>query len=298
MQIKADTINNDSLLESKVPEAPEDIKLFVYTEKPNKIRLLKKKVFRPNKVVFTFNRAINDFKIIPQDFSSDSIWHFDTYTRNRDTVTAFLLGIEKDTINVIIAEGEQHIDTLELVLIKKKKKKQENTGGLFARKKAEEDTVAPKPKPIPKISYQNNISNSFPFFSEIEFKFKVPLNSYFLERIELYKAKDTLWIPVSYEAWLSDTANRQRVRIKSKFEERAKYKLLIRDSSFFDLYDATNDSITRTFIATQMREYGSLKLEVQYQEGEQLIIQLLFMITVFILWQDQCFKNYKLSILN
>lgn len=274
VQVKTDSIINDSI-EPQAPQTPEDIKLFVYSERPKKIRFLTKKIFRPNKVVFTFNRGINDFRIIPQDFSSDSIWHFDTYSRNRDTVTTFLLGLKNDTINVIIAEGEQHIDTLELVLIKAKKKKQEETSGFFGIKKAQKDTMPPKPKPIPKISYQNNISNSFHFFSEIEFKFKVPLNSYYLERIELYKARDTLWIPVRYEAWLSDTANRQRIRIKSKLEERAKYKLLIRDSSFFDLYSATNDSITRTFTATQMREYGSLKLELEYQGGEQLIIQLL-----------------------
>ena len=130
-------------------------------------------------------------------------------------------------------------------------------------------------KKIPKISYSNNIRPAHHFFSEMEFSFNVPLKKYNFDRIELYKERDTLWIPVKINCRIIDKASKQKIRIKVKFEERKKYKLVIRDSTFYDLYNTTNDSLEKEFSTTEIREYGSLKLDINYEGKYPLIIQLM-----------------------
>jgi len=261
----------DSTIKQEVINPPADINMFVFNEIPKETKLISNKTFPPNKLMFVFNRPVNNFKITPLDFKLDTIWHKEVYSNNRDTITCFLMAIKQDTINVALADGNQNLDSLELVLVKKQRV-------AFNRRSRNNDEVeAPKPKakPIPKISFVTNISNEFPFFGSIALKFKVPLNNYDLSRIELYQARDTLWIPINYTAYLSDSINRLQINIDAKFSEREKYKLLIRDSSFYDIYYATNDTFQKEFFTTEMRQYGSLKLDVNYDNNDQLLIQLL-----------------------
>ncbi|MCK5846495.1 MAG: Ig-like domain-containing protein [Bacteroidales bacterium] len=267
-------IANDSVKPAK--EKPEDLNLFVFEEWPKDIKFISRKIFPPHKVLFTFNKPIKDFNLIPLDFTPQANWHYDVYGNDGDSVTCFLLGIDKDSIDVIIADGDLHLDTLEIVLANKKKKSVNTGGGLFGRKKTKEDgksTVVKKV--IPKIDYSNNVTKAVHFFSELSFNFKVPLDNYKHERIELYQARDTLWIPVKIETRVVDKEKKQRISIKAKFQERKKYKLVVQDSTFFDLYLSTNDSLEKTFETTEMREYGSLDLNVKYSGESPLIIQLL-----------------------
>lgn len=263
--------STDSTIKQEVITPPADINMFVYNEMPKETKLISNKIFPPSKLLFVFNRPVTNFKITPLDFKTDTIWHKEIYSRNRDTITCFLMAIKQDTIKVAIADDKQNLDTLELVLVKKQataaRGRSRNNNNVVAEK--------PKAKPIPKISFTTNIGNEFPFFGSIALKFKVPLNSYDLSRIELYQARDTIWIPIQHRAYLSDSINMLQINIDAKFSEREKYKLLIRDNSFYDIYYATNDTFQKDFFTTEMRQYGSLKLDVNYDNNDQLIIQLL-----------------------
>ena len=254
------------------PPLPSAIKLYAYTETPKEVKLLSNRVISQNKILFTFNSDIQDFKLLPIGFESDTIWHFDTKNPTGDSIFTYLMGVEKDTIFVSVADGNNILeDSLRLILVKKKR-----SPVASRRKKKEEDAVeTPKPIPAPKLVFKNNLSQSFPFFGEVSLKFSVPLIAFHFDRIELYKAKDTLWIPINFEAELSDTINNQKIIIHSEFSERERYKLLVRDSTFFDIYHATNDSIKSEFLTTEMRQYGSLKLIVNYSSQKSLIVQLL-----------------------
>lgn len=261
------------------PEKPKDINLFVFKEWPKEPKFMDKKVYPPNKVLFTFNRPIKDFRMIPLDFTpSQKDWHFDVHGVEGDSITTYLLAVDKDTIDVILADGDFILDTLELVLAKPKRKVISSGGGLFGRNKQAKanasDTVKKK-KVIPKIKYTSNIGNTVHFFSELGFSFKVPLSNYKADRIQLYKARDTLWIPVKSESRIVDEQKMLRIKISATLDERKKYKLVVRDSTFFDLYGATNDSIEKKFQTTEMREYGSLDLVVKYSGSQPLIIQML-----------------------
>ena len=266
-------IKNDSIKPKK--EKPEEIKLFVFEEWPKETKYMAKKVSPPHKVLFTFNRPVDDFNLIPLDFTPIKDWHFDIYGNDKDSITSYLLGIEKDSIDIIIADGNTHLDTIELILTKKKRRNSKVAKrGLFDRNKKDDKKKTVKKK-VPKISYTNNIKNAVHFFSELSFNFNTPLSDYKFDRIKLYKARDTLWTPVKFEVRIVDLDKKQRVNIKAVFEERKKYKLVIDDSTFFDLYKYTNDSLERIFETTEMREYGSLDLKVNYESNETLIIQLL-----------------------
>ncbi len=271
----SDYINLDSTVNSKVNKKPDPINLFTFKEEPKETKFLTKKIYPPHKVLFTFNRSVDDFRIKALDFTPDSVWHFDVYGLNKDSITSYLLGINKDTINVALFDGNTALDTLELVLIKKKRKNNSRSKGLFGKRAKEEKKDTVIKKAIPKISFTHNASGSFPFFSDIELKFKVPISGYNFSKIELYKKKDTLWLPIKVKAILSDTIRKQRIKLKAMLEERKSYKLLIRDSCFFDLYNATNDTLETIFTTTELREYGSLIVNIKYKDKYPLIVQLL-----------------------
>lgn len=263
-----DKINKDSIMSKNITPKYPDINLFVFKETPKELKLISNKTYPPNRALFVFNKAVSDFKIKPLNFAPDTIWHKEVYGINRDSVTTFLMSIKKDTINVLLSDSDKNLDTLEMVLVKKKRKSSNRRNQVVKQ-------VKPKAKTIPKISLTTNLSANFHFFSSIEVKFKVPLRNYNLNKIELYKSKDTSWIPIKHKSYLSDSINRLSINIDANFSEREKYKLLIRDSCFFDIYYATNDTFQKEFFTTEMRQYGSLKLDINYDNKDRLIIQLL-----------------------
>ena len=252
----------------------QDINLFVFTPIPKTTKLLKDRVFPPHRILLTFNRPVNNFTLEALDFKKDKNWHQEVYGLQRDSITVFLKGVKQDTIHVALFDGDQALDTLQWVMVKKKRKVY-TSNNWFGKRKNKPLTAKPKVAPIPKIAYRTNIGSLFPFFGTIKINFKVPLKAYKLNRLELYKAKDTLWIPQKFTAIMDDTLNKEQIQLFSNYEERHKYKLLIRDSSFFDIYNASNDSLEKTFITSEMRQYGSLKVEVNYDNKNPMIIQLL-----------------------
>jgi len=267
-----DTVNPDKKI-----EAPKDIPLFVFLPIAKETKLIVHKNLPPLKTLFVFNRAVKDFKIVPLDFTSDTIWHIEAYGLNRDSITSFFMGIKQDTINVALWDGDQALDTLEIILKKKKKKRYISKKELkrLEKEKEENKLKPPKPKPVKKIAYRDNIKGSFPFFGEIEMRFKVPLNKYEGDQIHLYKVRDTILTPIKYDIWFSDTVNFMRIKMRANYEERQTYRLLVQNDCFFDIYNSTNDTIIKNFTTTEMRAYGSLKLEVKYDENFPLIVQLL-----------------------
>jgi uncharacterized protein (DUF2141 family) len=274
---KADTNADGKIIKKKLPD---DIGLFVFRPEAKETKFIDYKEFPPNKVLFVFNRTVENFKITPLDFESDTLWHKETYGKKRDSITTFFMGLKKDTINICLSDGDQKLDTLELILKKKKKKKYISTR---EKKRLEKERLErekdkdykPKPKAVPKIYVKTNISSNFAFFGDIQLRFKVPLNRYVKNKIHIYKKVDTLLIPLKVESWISDTINNMRITIRAKFDERQKYELLIQDSCLFDIYHSTNDTIQKTYTTTEMREYGRFELEVKYDEEYPLIIQLL-----------------------
>ena len=135
-------LSNDSFPQSKnkdsLPqniEKHEPVNLFVFTEIPKETKFISSKTYPPHKVQLVFNRPVEHFDIQPMDFKPDSIWHFDVYSKNRDTITMYLMGLELDTINVRLADGETPLDTLELVLKKKVKKAAKKRTNIFGNRK-------------------------------------------------------------------------------------------------------------------------------------------------------------------
>jgi uncharacterized protein (DUF2141 family) len=254
-------------------KTPPEINLFVFSNPARETKLVDYKVTIPNKVQFYFNRPISKLNFIPLDFKSDTTWHFETYSSNRDSITTYLMAIDKDTINVAIADGEVIIDTLELVLIKKQIEV-ESRGR--KRKNDEEDVKKAKvPVPKPKIGLQTNINGDFAFFGHIELRFTIPLNSYIEDRIQILRPNDTIWEAMDFKSYFSDSTNHQRITIETNFDERSNYKIRVLPNCFHNIYHSTNDTLEQVFSTNELRNYGSLLLNVQNIDKQPLIIQLM-----------------------
>ena len=267
----------DSLNPKKKINKPKDIPLYVFLPNAKETKLISNKDLPPFKSLFVFNRGVDNFKMVPLNFTSDTIWHIEVYGKKRDSITTFFMGIKKDTIKLALWDGNKALDTLEILLQKKKKKKFVSKRDLkkLEKEKEKNKLLKTKAKVIKKIAYSDNIKGSFAFFSDIVMNFKVPLNKYDASRIHIYRVKDTLLYPIKSESWISDTINYLRIHVRAKFDEREHYRMIVQNDCFFDLYHSTNDTIIKNFTTTEMREYGSLALEVKYDEKQPLIIQLL-----------------------
>jgi uncharacterized protein (DUF2141 family) len=246
--------------------------LFLFQARPTHTDLLSYKVMNPKKLLFTFNRDVDDLQLYPIGFEPDSTWYVNTYSNKRDTINTFLMGIDRDTLLLSLRDRDEILDTIRLILTKKTKLPESNRK---SKNKATEDLIAPKPKAKPKITFQTNVQADLAFFSPILLRFSTPLNQFEPNRIQVFRAVDSLWIPMENRCYWADTLNKQKIGVEAKFDELSKYKLLIRDSAFFDLYFYTNDSLQKEFTTTEMRQYGSLKLDVQYDDQKPIIIQLL-----------------------
>ncbi len=284
--------DKDTAHPNKKVVLPKDIPLYVFHPEAKETKLLNNKDLPPLKSLFVFNRGVKDFKIVPLNFNPDTIWHYEVYGKKRDSITTFFMGLKQDTINVALWDGNHALDTLDIVLIKKKKKKFISKRDL--RKLEKNKNNVKKTAKIIKIAYKDNVRASFPFFSEIVMTFKVPLNNYDASKIHLYRVNDTLLYPIKFKTWVSDTINKMRIKLKANFDERQQYRLLVQNNCFYDLYNHTNDTIIRSFTTTEMRQYGSLLLEVKYNEKYPLIIQLLNSKDA-VLREDYITKSDKIS---
>jgi len=262
----------DSLDSTQAKPQPVQNRLMVFTPKPEKSLFLSHKVLSANKILHTFNRNPGKIEMIPLNFVPQGKWHHEIYNLNGDSITSFLIGVEQDTLKYILQEDGVSLDTLKAILVKRSRASE-------GRKRGTTDlpsvSSGSKKSASAKVQYQYNFSQTLDFFDYLRFNFTTPLASFKIPRIEVYQAQDTLWKKIPITMKITDTLNQMRFAVEVGFSELEKYKVVVRDSTFFDIYGNTNDSLVKEFSTTEMREYGSFKLILDNTKAENLIIQLL-----------------------
>jgi hypothetical protein len=190
----------------------------------------------------------------------DSIpdWKTEESHRNHDTIFLWTKKLPVDSLILQISDNGEIIDTFEIDLMKKKEKD----------KSAKKEDEKPKRLGIMLNTTGGSLNQ---FTSDLTFVFSYPLARYDLSSVSLVDEKDT----VKPRLVVVDSLKRS-IRLIHKWKEDKKYRVIVPDSSFFAINDQTNDSLIFAFRTRSERDFGSLKLTVDFNSGEgPYIIQLL-----------------------
>ncbi len=251
-------------------EPPKPLNMFMFTEAVVEQNILSSKLLSSKKIRIIFAMPLKDLELSPLNLKKDTIWHFDWLSPNQDTLVTWLTGVRQDTLQIQVADNGEVLDTLRFILHKRKRVVKETR-----RQKKQNAETKPKPKKVPKLKYNSNARGGFPFYADITLKFTTPIIDWDPSRIKILYQRDTIIDTLDCKPYFSDPEYKMNIVIPTKFKEYAKYGLFIPDSVFYDIYGTSHDTIRRMFVTTEMREYGSLVLKVEYYDNTPLIIQLL-----------------------
>jgi hypothetical protein len=254
---------------AETAEIPQPLNLFMFTETEKEQMIVEKKLLSSTKFRLVFALPADSLQLKALDLKKDTVWHFDWISPYKDTLISWLTGVHQDTLHIEVSDGGEVLDTLRFILHKPKK-----TFNQSHRKKKKKVATTPKARKVPKLKYKTNARGGFPFYAHIKIDFDTPIEQWDPAKIKILRQRDTIIDTLNCKPYFIDPEYKMHLVIPTKFGEYERWGLFIPDSVFFDIYGHSHDTITNMFVTTEMRQYGSLKLTVDYHEDYPLIIQL------------------------
>lgn len=199
-------------------------KRYSFKEPDTSVYLNDWRFYYPNKFQFLFSQENNAYVTFHEQTASFS---------QSDTVYFYSNKIPKETDSIVISYSENNFSPLNLVL-----ETQRDTLDLYYE--------TPKSYKIKPLISQQSISSGEYLNLEIDG---------ILDKIEssrLILLKDSTIIPFQFK----------KNKLKALWSEGEKYKLIIKDSSFFDVFGFTNDSLAIDFFIKEDNYKGKLLLDL------------------------------------
>ena len=269
--IKTDSLHSDSVVVLKSEEyLPNNLKMFLFEEEHKKQFLVSNKRVSKEKINFIFN---NTLKTAPEikllNNLSDNCFFTDTNSTN-------------DTLNIWITDSAiYNLDTLNITL---KHEQTDSTEKIIFKT----DTLQlTKPTYLKngEQHFNNNLTKNkillnikdkgiLDIYKSIKIMSAVPLKHKNINKICLYQQKDTNFVKITPDI-SADSLNSKQINVKYKWDESTKYRLIIYDSCFADIYNNFNDSTTVNFTTTKFTDYGNLKINLDSVNNRTVILQLL-----------------------
>lgn len=121
----------------------------------------------------------------------------------------------------------------------------------------------------------NTVSNNgrLPLFKDLVFNINQPIKSIDPSKFELFLIPDSIEIPERINPEI-DSAKLNRVRIRKKWKEEGKYRLVLYPGAITNIYENTNDTIDKTFNIRPVADYARINLVLE-NVGEEVLIQIL-----------------------
>lgn len=265
---QTDSLSTEVLPDSSVTEtekllesAPiQDYEMRMFVEEDTTQFLKKSYCDYFGKFIFVYNKPVQTFDVNLLGLSFKKQWNLVDISQTQDTVTIWVTDLIPDTVTFIVSPNSALTDTVELVMksleeaSKPKKsfgktKKQPESFELKAR--ISPNNRSPKPGNPLLISWSH------------------PILGMDISRMKLYE--DSL--RVLYDIQTQDPAL-CTFEISYEWKKDKKYRLLILDSAFTDMYDFWNDTIESIFTGTDKDAFGSLSLKIKENPAEQIIVEL------------------------
>ena len=252
-------------LKSKTSSAAPsyDMRMFVETDTTQFLKKSYCEYF--GKLVFVYNRPVEELKIEMKGSSFKKEWMLKDYGMYGDTVTIWTTDQVPDTLNLLLDVGKATKDTVELVM---KERVAEidvvggSTGKGVRRKGKEKFALTAKFDPPKGRAPKPN--------TPLTIVWNHPVVGLELSKIKLYE--DSL--RVKYDINTADPALR-KFDIAYPWKKGKKYRLLLLDSAFTDIYQLWNDTIETTFVGTDKEAFGELSLKITDAPKTQIVVELL-----------------------
>lgn len=230
-------------------ELPKDstIELFLFQEASAKQYLVKAYAAQAEKIVFIFNKPVQDLFIDLLNFpgSGKRAWELKEFSNNRDTIYYWYTDIPLDTLRILIKDNEQFVDTVNITLFNKDQDPRKLRG---------------RSSDTPALNIQSNIKQGVPFdlVSPIQLTLSHPIKFYDLKKTLLTEEDSII---TNYKIEFKDTALR-KFEIYYPWKENKTYELLIPEKTFTDIFDLSNDTVRISFKTKSLDDYGSILIKL------------------------------------
>lgn len=239
------------------------IKLNLFLQEPEKLRILEKRIDKDGKIYFTFNKPLTkgSVKIIsPAALDADKYVDFGT---KKDTAKIFLKTMNFDSVNVAIINDNKPFDTITLKRSKNDK---------YIRTQA--------------LTY-SIIDNKLKPGTALKIQAVYPLNKIDKSRILLNEDS----VDVENFTVIRDTTSTVNFSIKYNWQQGAQYDITFIDGALIDFFGGQNKKLTRRFEIDNLNNYGNLALNLTLTDtGKSYIIELMNEQKV-VLKKDEITKN-------
>jgi len=246
-KINPDTLRADSIKQMEITNkllSIKDLHMFYEIDSTQKILRAEFKSDRKILIEFKFPNKNLKYKII-DNFENEN-WKIDDISKNRDSITFWLLKPDIDSLALIIDNGDKFIDTLHIYQNK-------------------------KPRQNPKFIISSNLNPSFNYFDKITFYTEYPVLSADSFGVQLYQENDTL----NTYAYVTDEFHRQ-FQIKKELKQNKPYKIYLNEKIIKDISNAENDSLIISFKTNSQEDLGNFRLNINTNDTtDNFIIQLL-----------------------
>ncbi len=248
----ADTSRKDSIRKRQY-------KLYLFEEKDTTQKLLKSETQKNEKVTFIFRSPVKNLMIKPLNKTFDYNWYIKEQSATKDTISYWLKDIKTDSLTLELSDGNTFADTAEFDLSKTSQK---------AKKGKQDDKLV--------LSLNASNDKPFDFFRTVCITFSSPVSEYDFSKIIITEITDTIKKDTITPAITFADSVYRKLNISHNWKENQNYSIFIPPSCFKDIFNRTNDTISINFKTKELKQYGSLKLNITLpEENADYIIQLM-----------------------
>ncbi len=243
----------DSLADAKLTL----YKLYLFQEADTVQNLLSAKLLRENTVQFVFSLPGKNITIRSLKYHPNSLWHKSEWSKSGDTLLWFLHLPHPDTLNLLVFNGKNILDTLDLRVIPKQK---------FIRRRKTHTLTKKK-----YLSWKSDVHGVIKPGQKVVLTFGQPVARVLPDSILLVQGKDSLYHP---RFTFIDSLHR-RLYFPIKIKDATSYLLYLPDSSVIDWNHFYNKKIRLSMHAKALKEYSDLNMDLQPSKSGNYIFEIL-----------------------
>jgi len=234
--------------------------LFLFTEQDSVPRLLETKVEENRKIDLYFKYPVRDsIHIRLLNDSSSNPWYMEEFSTNRDSLSLWLTRIPSDSLIIELMVDTIQPDTLKLLV---RKKQEEKETGRRRRRNKEDKKGKGHEKQV--IKYTSNVKSTLDYFTQVQFQFETPLQYANFDHIVLIEDSNKVEPNIKF----TDSIQR-KLEVSYNWQQAHKYKLILPQEAFEDIFGIQNDSIILNFQTTSEDDYGNIHVHFQFDSPLQ-----------------------------
>jgi len=252
-------IDKDSLLVKQTYS--QYYHLMMFQEVDSTQRLLDVVVELPAKFLLPFKFPAKDpkYKVVSREVPAD--WKMEEINNTRDSIMVWVKDLELDSLHIEVADGDSVLDT---VLVEFKEK----TLNVSRKRNRDKEEVAPE-----RLKFKvNTKARLMDLGRPFKITFENPIENYDFSQVQFVANEDTM----TGAEFLPEDSLQRIFYLDYEMEENSSYSFIIPDSSIYDIYGLSTDTIRIAFKTKEYRSYGNIFLDLELETGDYpYIVQLM-----------------------